>query len=268
MTQAVSTASGEYSVLEVALPGRSPEPAGVILVDPSTGELGLRMRRDWDQIASEDEIDVLELIEDDLRGKASEMGAQGFLAWLEDCLSNLIRISDRRSVIIGRFEATLNRLYSQQVPTTVAPFRTHLPVYSLRAAAGKFCDNLRDIEEEGWVEVPPGLRLTREMFVATVIGRSMEPRISDGSRCVFRSGVAGSREGKLVLVEDRRRSEASGLRYTVKKYHSRKQSLPDGSWRHAEIVLEPLNPEFEPLEVTPEQQEDVRVVAEFVRLLD
>ena len=39
------------------------------------------------------------------------------------------------------------------------------------------------------------------MFVARIAGRSMEPRIPDGSLCVFRAGVTGSREGRLVLVE-------------------------------------------------------------------
>ncbi len=39
------------------------------------------------------------------------------------------------------------------------------------------------------------------MFVAEIAGHSMQPTIPDGSLCVFRYGVAGSREGRLVLVE-------------------------------------------------------------------
>jgi hypothetical protein len=39
------------------------------------------------------------------------------------------------------------------------------------------------------------------MFVAHVEGRSMEPRIPDGSLNIFRAPVVGSRQGKIVLVE-------------------------------------------------------------------
>ncbi len=39
------------------------------------------------------------------------------------------------------------------------------------------------------------------MFVARIAGQSMEPKIPDGSLCVFRHGVTGSRQGRLVLVE-------------------------------------------------------------------
>ena len=50
----------------------------------------------------------------------------------------------------------------------------------------------------------------------------MEPRIPDGSLCVFRHGVTGSRQGRLVLVEN---LETRGNnRYAVKRYQSRKRS--------------------------------------------
>ena len=76
------------------------------------------------------------------------------------------------------------------------------------------------------------------MFIARIVGRSMEPRIPDGSLCVFRAPVVGSREGRLVLVEALGRG--SNDRYTVKRYHSEKTRPPDGSWSQALIRLEPL----------------------------
>ncbi len=103
------------------------------------------------------------------------------------------------------------------------------------------------------------------MFVARVAGRSMEPRIPDGSLCVFRSGVAGSRQGKLVLVEHL--GGGANDRYTVKRYHSEKTQAPDGSWLHERISLEPLNPDFEAWDLNPEEDR-FRVIAEFVRVLD
>jgi len=121
------------------------------------------------------------------------------------------------------------------------------------------------VTEEGWEEAPADLRLSLEMFVARIAGRSMEPKIPDGGLCVFRRGVAGSREGRLVLVEHR--GGGANDRYTVKRYHSEKVQLPDGSWTHGNIRLEPLNPEFEAWNLDPEEGR-FRIIAEFVRVLD
>ncbi len=268
MAGVTATRQGACSVLELALPGREPEPAGVILYDPETGRLGLRLRRDWYEIAPEEDAEVLELLEDDLRAKTHEMGPETFLTHLEDTLSNVLRISERESVLLGDFDRALNRLYNERVPSTVLPFETHLPVYSCRAAAGKFGENVA-VEPEGWVEAPPQLRLHNKMFVATVTGRSMEPVIPDGARCVFRAGVAGTRQGKLLLVENLEESEAGGERYTVKRYKSFKRTEGD-SWRHEKIIMEPLNPEFEAWEIDPDsaEAEKIRTIAEFVCVLD
>lgn len=268
MTVAVATRRGQYSILEVDLPGRAAEPAGVVLFDPEEGRLDFRLRRDWDEIAEEEDAEVLELLEDDLRVKASEMGPEPFLQHLEEMLSNALRISERDAVLMGDFDATLNRLYNKLVPATILQFETHLPVYSLAAAAGRFGE-LMQVEEEGWVEAPPDLRLTPDMFVATVTGRSMEPRIADGSRCVFRRSVVGSRENRLVLVENLEEAEEGGQRYTIKRYRSVKHTDSEG-WRHGRIIMEPLNPEFDAWEIDPEagEAEKIRVVGEFVRVLD
>jgi phage repressor protein C with HTH and peptisase S24 domain len=131
-------------------------------------------------------------------------------------------------------------------------------------AAGKFLEN-QEVEEEGWEEAPSDLRLTRELFVARIVGRSMEPRIPDGSLCVFRQGVTGSRQGRLVLVEQS--GGGANDRYTVKRYASEKTQREDGTWSHEKILLMPLNPEFEAWTLDP-QEERFRIIAEFVRVLD
>ena len=258
------TNRGEYLLLEIALPGLASQTAGVLLHEPDSGALKLRLRRDWDRIAAPEEEEVLEALAQDLEGKASEMGAETFLNWLEESLSNTIRLSSRRPVLIAGMESTLNRLYRDQVQATVQPYRTHLPVYSCRAAAGKWGDRM-PVEEEGWLEAPGDLRLTEDMFVAQVVGRSMEPAIPGGSLCVFRSGVAGSRQGKRLLIENQSESEQGGLRYTVKRYQSRKRKTEEG-WEHESILLEPLNPDFEAWELNPESP--YKVIGEFVRVLE
>jgi SOS-response transcriptional repressor LexA len=184
-------------------------------------------------------------------------------------LSNAVRIGERRDAMVEDFERALGRLYRQHVTSQVQEFRTHLPRYSLAVAAGPFVEN-QAVEKEGWEEAPPGLRLTPEMFVARIAGRSMEPLIPDGSLCVFRRGtsggsIAGSRQGRLVLVEAL--GEAGNDRYTVKRYQSTKAQMPDGTWRQEQIRLEPLNPEFAAWNLAPEE-ERYRILAEFVQVID
>ncbi len=258
----LATQVGRISVLQLQLPGQGLVNAGVLLEDLTTDRLYLRVRRDWDAIAA-DEATVLSELESDLAAKARELGASQVLGRLQDTLSNTLRISDPREVMVENFSRAVQRFYAEMVQATVRPFVTHVPRYSLAVAAGKFLEN-QEVVEEGWEETPPELNPTGSMFVARIAGRSMEPRIPDGSLCVFRAGVVGSRDGRLVLVEYL--GGGANDRHTVKRYHSIKRQRPDGSWEHATIRLEPLNPEFEAWELNPEE-ERFRIVAEFVQVL-
>ena len=119
-------------------------------------------------------------------------------------------------------------------------------------------------EVESWHRAPSGLRLTEDLFAAWVVGRSMEPLIPDGSLCVFRANVRGTRQGKRLLIEKFDETDFAA-RYTVKRYTSVKVSGADeDEWAHETIRLEPLNPEFEAFDLAPDA---FRVVAEFVEVL-
>lgn len=252
--------TGHYTLLQAALPGAPPENIGVLLVD-ETGSAYVKIRRDLRSIADEDDAEYLDALQFDLKQKASELGGRSLLNWLVENASNFLRVSDPEETSVGWPEADLRRLYSENVHARVLPFQTHLPVYTLAAAAGSWGEHM-EASEEGWIETPPDLRLTEDMFVAHVVGRSMEPRIRAGSLCVFRRSVTGSRQGRLVLVENY--GETGENRYTIKRYKSIKRQSED-SWEHESIRLEPLNPEYEAWELSPS---DIRVVGEFVRTLD
>jgi len=141
-----------------------------------------------------------------------------------------------------------------------------VPLLTLKAAVGAFGSS-QDVEAEDWVAPDTSKRLRPGMFVAQVVGRSMEPRIPDGSWCLFRSPVAGTRQGKIVLVEHRDIADLeTGGSYTVKRYRSRKATDAEG-WRHVEIRLEPENPEFAPIVLRESAEGEVRVVAELVEVL-
>ncbi|PIQ82948.1 MAG: DEAD/DEAH box helicase [Candidatus Omnitrophica bacterium CG11_big_fil_rev_8_21_14_0_20_64_10] len=146
------------------------------------------------------------------------------------------------------------------------PYVTHLPVHSLKAAAGKFGDG-QHVEEEGWVRVD-GRKLDKEMFVAQVVGRSMEPRIPDGSYCIFRWYQGGTRQGKIVLTQYHGPADPdTGGSFTVKQYESDKFHNPDETWEHAKIALKPLNPAYQPIEIKPTDAESVKILAEFLEVL-
>ncbi|MDP9169025.1 MAG: S24 family peptidase [Acidobacteriota bacterium] len=258
-----ATRQGAWSLLEMAQPGSPPVPLGILFVDSGSDKLIQRLREasEIDDI-EEDEADVLAALGDDLRRKAGESGASRLLDSLEDSLSHFLRISDRTAITFaGDPGRVADRLFDEYVDNTVRPFVTHLPLYGLRAAATKFGESM-DSEQEGWLRVPE-LRLTPDMFIARVVGRSMEPLIPDDSLCVFRAGVKGSRQGKRLLIEQFNENDFSN-RYTVKRYSSRKVFDESGDWQHEEIRLEPLNPDFQAFTLSPDA---FRVLAEFVAVL-
>ncbi len=263
---------GKYCVVQAETPEQGLVNIGVLLEDPESDSLRLRFRRDLDSLIGkgeeeddedEEDLAVLRALGDDLAQKAREMGARKLFEYLEANLSGAIRVTDREEVLLEDFPRALDRLYLQNVQSNVLEFRTHLPRYSLRAAAGKFLEN-REISEDGWLEAPEDLRLSTDMFVAQIAGHSMEPRIPDGSLCVFRYGVAGSRQGRLVLAENL--DTTGNDRYAVKLYRSEKE-LSGDQWRHTRIRLESLNPEYPSWDLDPEEDK-YRILAEFVRVLD
>jgi phage repressor protein C with HTH and peptisase S24 domain len=256
---------GSYVLLEAALPGRRPLNIGVLLIDPGTGRGWVRMRARYHDLADSEDAEVLEALEEDIRRKLSEAGAEACLRSLEDSLSNALRVSERRIVErVDAFSRVLDHLYDEHVEKlTVEPFRTHVPLYSLRAAAGNLGDEMPS-EVEDWVRAPEGTRLDPYLFVAHVVGDSMEPRIPNGSLNLFRFHPAGSRQNKILLIQ-RFGVLDETARYTVKKYTSRKAFTGEDQWHHQQIRLEPLNPEYQAWDVGPEE---FAVVAEWICVIE
>ncbi len=146
-------------------------------------------------------------------------------------------------------------------------FKTCVPLVPLSAAAGGFGETGNvNWDEWEWVEVDTSRQLRPVMFVAQVSGRSMEPGVPDGSYCLFSSPVEGTRQGKTVFVELDEVDPDTGAQYTVKRYESEKVETEDG-WRHVKVILKPTNPDFQPIELTCEDEGEVRVRAELVEVV-
>lgn len=146
-------------------------------------------------------------------------------------------------------------------------FKTLLPLYSLKAAAGHF-GNGEAVEPEGWVEAEAVGKLEDNMFVARAVGHSMEPTIHDADLLVFRANPTGTRQGKIVLAQYRGPADSeTGGAFTVKRYSSEKRQDKGGGWRHTRILLSPTNKDYAPIEISPDAVEDFRIVAEFISVL-
>ena len=145
---------------------------------------------------------------------------------------------------------------------------TCVPLVPLAAAATAF-SGAQDIEAEDewpWVEWKTERRLRPGMFVARIVGQSMEPAIPDGAYALFRAPVTGTRQGKTVLVQLRDFTDPeTGGRYTVKRYESEKAGMED-SWEHTRIALKPANPAFEPIVLDDASEDTVQVVAELLEV--
>src|SRR5579872_2071809 len=105
-----STHRARLSLLQLELPGTEPVHAGVLLLDPDSNRLYLRMRRDWEQIAP-GEAEVLALLEEDLAAKSIELGAERLMEYLEQSLSNTLTISAPREVLVEDFDRAVARFY-------------------------------------------------------------------------------------------------------------------------------------------------------------
>jgi DUF2075 family protein len=166
-------------------------------------------------------------------------------------------------------------------PNEVKPYVNCVPLYDLKVAAGRFSDEQQvtevmqgtrgeNIEAIDWIELPGAFRPRRGLFVAQIVGESMNRRIPNGSWCLFRLDPVGSRQGKIVLAQHRDIADAdTGGHYTVKRYESTKKVLPDGTWRHESITLRPdtTSPGYDPFIFNESQGADVRIIAELVAVL-
>ena len=172
---------------------------------------------------------------------------------------------------------------SVSTPSNVIPLRQatkvdrdsglpSVPVIELRIAAGSF-SGPQALEEsaETWVALPDWIRPQPGLFVAQVVGESMNRRIPNGSWCLFRANPTGTREGKVVVVQHRSIADPeTGGRYTIKRYTSEKIPSDEGGWSHLRITLHPDSdqPRFQPIVLTIEDaHEDFRVIAELLMVL-
>ena len=154
---------------------------------------------------------------------------------------------------------------ASEVPTEKR-YTQFIPLYSVRAACGSFEDSktLPEEEAEGWVDISETkVKANKNMFLVHAIGNSMAPKINDGELCVFElygEENAGSREGEIVLTQCIGKDDDYECSYTIKEYHSNKAINDDGTWEHTSIQLKSINPDYQSIDVSPEEAPALRVI--------
>jgi hypothetical protein len=153
-------------------------------------------------------------------------------------------------------------------PKAVDKFETRLPVYDL-AAIANVSGNSDMPAPTGWMHVRLSRKLDQRMFVAEVVGSSMQPGIPGGSWGVFRqyqaSPAATALDGKRVIVRLAGETDAdTGGPYTLRRWKVSKVSK-DGI--AVEIELRPDNYKYSAKTYPVGGESDVYPIAEFLELV-
>lgn len=152
----------------------------------------------------------------------------------------------------------------------VRPWENAVPVIDLKIAAGDFSD-AQSLEEDAveWVALPDHIRIRPGMFIAQIVGESMNRRIRNGTWALFSADPGGTRQGKIVLAERSELGDAEDAgRYTLKIYDARKTETATGI-EYQSVVLRPdsTDPRYTPIELDLEDPDRARIIAIFVASL-
>lgn len=159
-----------------------------------------------------------------------------------------------------------DRRFRRVYPEYDERYERAVPLLTVRAAAGGFSEGQRP-EFDDWVEVPTARELRKGMFVARVEGDSMEPTIPDGAFCLFRYPTRELRDGMILLAQKHGFVDPdTGGEYSVKRYRRVTVKSDDGS-RRLGARLEPENPEYNPIELSPDSGDEFRPIAEFLEVV-
>ncbi len=150
--------------------------------------------------------------------------------YIRSCLTEVSTAAGTESVdSLPRLHSSDQRLgkellFKSLQKRDVIKFVNAVPLIDLKFAAGSFSDTQDfDLTNAEWVEIPNWVRPQPGLFIAQVLGESMNRRIPNGAWCLFKANPTGSREGKIVVAQHRSIHDPDlGGTYTIKLYSSKK----------------------------------------------
>jgi SOS-response transcriptional repressor LexA len=144
-----------------------------------------------------------------------------------------------------------------------------IPFYDFYAAAGSFSE-MQYEKDFSLIELNENIKNNKDYFACRIIGESMNRIIPNGSICLFKLYTGGSRNGKIVLVENfDNQDQDFNSAFTVKTYSSEKIVTEEG-WEHNSIVLRPnsFDTSYKNIIINEEDGSKMRVVGEFVKIIN
>lgn len=120
------------------------------------------------------------------------------------------------------------------------------------------------------IESPKYITPSNDYFACKIVGESMNRVIPNGSICLFKHYSGGSRNGKIILVENFDiQDEDFNSAFTIKTYSSEKIISEDG-WGHTSIVLRPnsFDNSYNNIVIDEERGSNMRVIGEFISIIN
>jgi hypothetical protein len=142
-----------------------------------------------------------------------------------------------------------------------------IPLYDFYAAAGTFSEMQSD-KDYTLIEGPENSK--NDYFACQIIGDSMNRVIPNGSICLFRFPTAGSKNGKIVLIENIDvQDQDFNSAFTIKTYSSEK-NITEDEWQHTSIILRPnsFDKSYKNIILNKEDAQGMKIVGEFIKVLD
>lgn len=143
-----------------------------------------------------------------------------------------------------------------------------IPFYNFYAAAGTFSE-MQDSKDFTLIEGPENIQSTDGYFACKIIGESMNRVIQNGSICLFKPDSGGSRNGKIVLVENLDiQDQDFNSAFTIKTYSSEK-IITEEDWKHSVIILRPNSYDisYKNIVINEQNAGQMRIVGEFVSIM-
>ena len=180
-------------------------------------------------------------------------------------------LEDLRSIAARASNQAANVLpFRVLPPREVKRYKNAVPVVPLKIAAGAFSGTQTvNLDSADWA-IPDGVPIGPGMFIAQVLGESMNQKVPNGSWCLFRQIPGGTRQGRIVLAQHRDIADPdTGGSFTIKVYSSEKRADAEDGWRHERVVLSPRSSDtsFQPIVVDEEKRGQVEILAELVAVL-
>lgn len=147
------------------------------------------------------------------------------------------------------------------------PYEGFVPILDISIAANTYKID-QYIEEQNWIQLPEIFSTRKGMFVARIVGESMNRRIPNGSWCLFIANSETTRNNKIVLVQHPNIKDPDhGGNYTVKLYQNEKV-IKDGEIINQRVILKADTNAYgyNPI-ILDDSVEKAQIIGEFLAVL-